>query len=95
MGDVRMCTQLLDRTGVPVDLVHPGLGGETTLSVASKNGNLDVVSLLLGRDDGVDLCGADSMAQLYFAAPEIARTHESRGDVTRASRSKVMQTSPL
>jgi hypothetical protein len=44
------------------------------LSVASKNGNLDVVSLLLGRDDGVDLCKADRMAQLYIAAPEIGHT---------------------
>jgi ankyrin repeat protein len=68
MGDVRLFTQLLDLTGVPVDSIPPDHGGETMLFVASKHGNLDVVSLLLGRDAGVDLCGADRMAPLYIAS---------------------------
>ena len=49
LGDPRMVSLLLDRTGVPSDFEYPNHGGETMLFAASGNGHVAVASFLLER----------------------------------------------
>jgi len=64
-----LCTvwQLLDRTGLTADFVHPDHRGETMLLAASGNGHVAVVRFLIERSADVDLVRPDGTTPLFAA----------------------------